>query len=350
GMRIVYDRKSLMEFAAEAIQISPEHPVLIDHFLEDAIEIDVDAVSDGIDTIICGIMEHIEEAGIHSGDSACVLPPHTLKKSMIRLLSESTRAMAKELDVIGLMNVQYAIKDDQLFILEVNPRASRTIPFVSKATGISFAKIATKAMLGKKLKDMGVTQEIIPNHISVKESVFPFDRFPGVDTLLGPEMKSTGEVMGIDIDFGAAYAKSQLATGQKIPLSGKVFISVRDHDQNNICKVAKRFIDMGFSILATRGTAKVLNEHGVTAETVKKVSEGRPHVVDHIKNGDIQLAINTSLGKGPARDGYQIRRAVLERHVPYVTTVAAAMAMASAIEAMQKSRLSINSLQEYHNH
>ncbi len=348
AMKIVYDQKTLEGFAKEAILASPGHPVLIDKFLEDAIEMDVDAISDGRETIICGVMEHIEEAGIHSGDSACVLPPHTLDKDVLRQIKDSTRALAKALNVVGLMNIQYAVKDREVFVLEVNPRASRTIPFVSKATGVPFAKMATKVMLGRTLKELGLTQEIVPHHISVKESVFPFDRFPGVDTLLGPEMKSTGEVMGIDTSFGAAFAKSQLAAGQNLPVQGTVFLSVRDRDKEHVCPVAEQFIKMGFNIVATAGTSRFLQERNISNQPVKKVSEGRPHIVDHIKNGEIQLVINTALGGGPARDGYNIRRAVLEYHVPYVTTVAGAWAMASGVGAMLGEKLSIKSIQEYH--
>ncbi|MBW2645321.1 MAG: carbamoyl-phosphate synthase large subunit [Deltaproteobacteria bacterium] len=348
AMKIVYDQNALEGFTKEAILVSPGHPVLIDKFLEDAIEMDVDAISDGRETIICGVMEHIEEAGIHSGDSACVLPPHTLDRDVLKQIKDSTRALAKELNVVGLMNIQYAVKDSEVFVLEVNPRASRTIPFVSKATGVPFAKMATKVMLGRTLQELGLTQEIVPDHVSVKESVFPFDRFPGVDTLLGPEMKSTGEVMGIDTSFGAAFAKSQLAAGQNLPVHGTVFLSVRDRDKEQICLVAQQFIKMGFNIVATAGTSRFLRERNISNQPVKKVSEGRPHIVDHIKNGEVQLVINTALGSGPARDGYNIRRAVLEYHVPYVTTVAGAWAMASGVGAMLGEKLSIKSIQEYH--
>ncbi|MDL1976992.1 MAG: carbamoyl-phosphate synthase large subunit [Deltaproteobacteria bacterium] len=350
AMKIVYDQKSLKGFTKEAIAASAGHPVLIDKFLEDAIEIDVDAISDGKETIICGVMEHIEEAGVHSGDSACVLPPHTLGKDILKQIRENTRAMAGELAVVGLMNVQYAVKDGKLFVLEVNPRASRTIPFVSKATGIPFARMATKVMLGRSLAELGLTQETIPDHVSVKESVLPFDRFPGVDTLLGPEMKSTGEVMGIDTSFGAAYAKSQLAAGQNLPTTGKVLISVRDRDKESICPIAEKLTRMGFEISATKGTSSYLTTRNTPNHQVKKVSEGRPHIVDHIKNGEVQLVINTSLGGGSARDGYHIRHAALECHVPYVTTVAGALAMVSGIEAISghHKQLSIKSIQEYH--
>ena len=349
AMKIVYDRKELESFTRLAILESSGHPVLIDKFLEDAIEIDVDAVSDGKVTIIGGIMEHIEEAGIHSGDSACVLPPYTLSPSMLDEIINATKAMAIELDVVGLMNVQYAIKNNRLFVLEVNPRASRTIPFVSKATGIPLAKIATKVMLGKTLKELGIVSERIPAHVSVKESVLPFNRFPGVDTLLGPEMKSTGEVMGIDSDFGSAYAKSQFGAGQHLPDKGTVFISVKDNDKQAILPVAYQFNDMGFTIMATRGTSSFLMDQGITNKLVNKVSIGRPHVVDAIKNKEIQLIINTPSGGETKRDGYVIRRAAIKFNIPYTTTIAGAMAMCKGIAAFKKKRLSVKTIQEYNN-
>ncbi len=296
AMKIVYGRNGLENFTKLAIKASPGHPVLIDKFLEDAVEVDVDAVCDGKMAVIGGIMEHIEAAGVHSGDSACVLPTYTLKQSMLDEISQATKAMAYELDVVGLMNVQYAIKNDRLFVLEVNPRASRTIPFVSKATGVPLAKLATKVMLGKTLNELGFTQEKKPDYISVKEAVLPFDRFPDVDTLLGPEMKSTGEVMGIDDDFGTAYVKAQLGAGQKIPREGAVFISVKDGDKPAVLQAASQFHDIGFHIISTSGTSAFLEKHGIPNEKVGKVSMGRPNVVDAIKNGKIQLIINTGSG------------------------------------------------------
>ncbi|MEW5949515.1 MAG: carbamoyl-phosphate synthase large subunit [Thermodesulfobacteriota bacterium] len=349
AMRIIYDDHDLEDFIESAVMASSEHPVLIDKFLEDAVEIDVDAVSDGQETIIGGIMEHIEEAGIHSGDSACVLPPHTLSPDLIDRIKKDTKAMARELNVIGLMNVQYAIKDKDIYVLEVNPRASRTVPFVSKATGVPLAKVATKVMLGKTLRELGLTTEKEIGHIAVKEAVFPFDRFPGVDTLLGPEMRSTGEVMGIDESFGMAFAKSQLAAGQNLPLSGTVFISVRDKDKMAVLPVARKLADIGFKTLATRGTAAFLASNGIACETVHKVSEGRPHVVDHIKNGAIQLVINTSLGASTTRDSYKIRRATLDYRISYTTTIAGARAIAAAIEALLQKKLQVSPVQEYHN-
>jgi carbamoyl-phosphate synthase large subunit len=347
AMKIVYDRQELENFTRLAILESSGHPVLIDKFLEDAIEIDVDAVSDGKTTIIGGIMEHIEEAGIHSGDSACVLPPYTISSPMLDEIINATKAMALELDVVGLMNVQYAIKDNRLFVLEVNPRASRTIPFVSKATGIPLAKIATKVMLGKTLKEQGVVSERIPAHVSVKEAVLPFNRFPDVDTLLGPEMKSTGEVMGIDSDFGSAYAKSQFGAGHLLPDKGTVFISVKDNDKQAILPVASQFNDMGFTIMATRGTSSFLKQKGIANQLVNKVSIGRPHVVDAIMNKEIQLIINTPSGGETKRDGYVIRRAAIKFNIPYTTTIAGAMAMCKGIEALKKKGLTVKTIQEY---
>src|SRR6056297_3147683 len=348
AMKIVYDPKTLENFTRLALIASPDHPVLIDKFLEDAVEVDVDAVSDGQQTIVGGIMEHIEAAGVHSGDSACVLPPYSLTISEIEAVTAATKSMAKELNVIGLMNVQYAIKDGHLFVLEVNPRASRTIPFVSKATGVPLAKIATKVMLGNRLADLGLTEAIIPSHISVKEAVMPFDRFPDVDTLLGPEMKSTGEVMGIDTEFGRAYAKAQIGAGQHLPAEGVVFISVQDSDKAEVLPVAAEFRRIGFRILATRGTAAFLSEQGLASETINKMSAGRPHVVDAILNREIQLVINTGTGDRTRRDGYMIRRAALRLDIPYATTIAGAKAMSRGIAALKQQALSVKPLQAYH--
>jgi carbamoyl-phosphate synthase large subunit len=348
AMEIVYEPAALKTFMAKAVLVSPGHPILIDKFLEEAIEIDVDAVSDGEKTLICGIMEHIEEAGIHSGDSACVLPPYTLRPDQIETIKANTYALARELGVQGLMNIQYAIKDHVLYVLEVNPRASRTIPFVSKATGIPWAKVATRVMLGRSLADQGLTQEIVPRHLSIKESVFPFLRFPGVDTLLGPEMKSTGEVMGIDQDFGLAFAKSQLAAGSSLPLSGTVFISVKDQDKKLILSTARKLAHLGFKILATTGTSRFLTEAGLPNQEVRKVREGRPHVVDRMKNGEIQLVINTTIGSKSVSESYSIRQTALVHRIPYTTTVAGARATAEAIEAMQQKKLSVRTIQEYH--
>ncbi len=348
AMRIVFDSDELTEFMAEAVDVSQGHPVLIDKFLEDAIEIDVDAISDGEICVIGGIMEHVEEAGIHSGDSACVLPPRSLSPEVIESIKSATRAMAAELNVIGLMNVQYAVKDDQLYVIEVNPRASRTVPFVSKATGIPLAKLATKVMTGRKLKDLGLTEDPVVEHISVKESVFPFMKFPGVDTLLGPEMKSTGEVMGIDTSFGMAFAKSQFAAGQHLPLEGVVFMSIRDRDKEASVEIARSLRDNGFEIIATRGTWEYLKAQGVENRRVFKVSQGRPNVVDLMKNGDIALVINTPSGKSTVSDSYQLRRTALEYEIPYFTTIAGAKAAAQAISILVNRPLDVKPVQEYY--
>jgi carbamoyl-phosphate synthase large subunit len=348
-MKIVHDRVDLDAFTRLALQASPEHPVLIDKFLEDAVELDVDAICDGTTTLIGGIMEHIEEAGVHSGDSACVLPPDSIDAELIEEVAAATRAMAMELGVVGLMNVQYAIKDRQLYVLEVNPRASRTVPFVSKATGVPLAKLATRVMLGQSLAQLGYAAERIPAHVSVKEAVLPFDRFPGADTLLGPEMKSTGEVMGIDTDFGRAYAKAQLGAGQRLPLEGTVFLSVEDRHKPALVPVARQLAECGFRILATRGTSAFLTDQGIANQPINKVSSGRPHVVDAIKNQEIHLVINTGSGGfgQTQRDGFEIRRAAIKYRVPYATTLAGARAMARGIAAMKRQDLGVRALQEY---
>jgi carbamoyl-phosphate synthase large subunit len=348
AMQIVYDRASLEAFTSEAFRASPDHPILIDQFLADAIEIDVDAISDGETTIIGGIMEHIEEAGVHSGDSACVLPPQGLPLSLLEEIKAQTSALAKELGVVGLMNIQFAVKGDEIYVLEVNPRASRTIPFVSKATGVPLAKLATKVMLGRTLQELGLTHEVEPAHVSVKEAVFPFDRFPEVDVLLGPEMKSTGEVMGIDDDFGKAFAKSQLAAGQHLPTGGSVFVSVKDADKDEANSFVHQLHDLGFDFLATRGTSRSLQDAGIANRLVKKIAEGRPNVTDRIKNGEIRLVINTPSGKESAGSSRIIRRTVLRYGLPYATTLAGACAMASGIEAMIKRGLTVRSLQDFH--
>ncbi len=348
AMKIVYDRNDLENFTRLALAASPDHPVLIDKFLEDAVEVDVDAIADGTVTVIGGIMEHIEAAGVHSGDSACVLPPYSLKSSDIEEISAATKAMARELNVVGLMNVQYAIKDGRLYVLEVNPRASRTVPFVSKATGVPLAKLATKIMTGKTLAELGFTKEVHPAHISVKEAVLPFNRFPDVDILLGPEMKSTGEVMGIDMDFGRAYAKSQIGAGQNLPTQGAVFISVQEQDKPSALTVARQFADMGFAIVATRGTSDYFRAGGVENRLINKVSAGRPHVVDAIMNREIQFVINTGTGDKIRRDGYMIRRAALKFNIPYATTIAGASAMCRGISAIKEKALTVAPIQAYH--
>ncbi len=348
AMKIVYQAAELENYFRLAMVASEEHPVLIDKFLEDAVEVDVDAISDGQQTVIGGIMEHIEAAGVHSGDSACVLPPHSLNEVMQQEIMQATKAMALELKVIGLMNVQYAVKNATLYVLEVNPRASRTVPFVSKATGVPLAKLATQVMLGRRLAEIGFTREVTPAHVSVKEAVLPFNRFPDVDTLLGPEMKSTGEVMGIDDDFGRAYAKAQIGAGVNLPLEGTVFISVQDVDKAAILPAAQLLAESGFAIIATTGTAEFLFGHGIATGVIKKVSGGRPHVVDAIKNGEIQLVINTGSGDRSQRDGYEIRRAAIKYAIPYATTVAGARAMSQGIAALKEREPGVKALQAYH--
>jgi carbamoyl-phosphate synthase large subunit len=346
-MRIVYTDEGIKEFMKAVGGTILEHPVLIDKFLQDAIEVDVDAICDGTMTVIGGIMEHIEEAGIHSGDSSCVLPPHTLSEELIDEIKRATKAMAKELGVIGLMNVQYAVKKRDLYVLEVNPRASRTVPFVSKATGVPLAKLATKVMLGATLPELGLTEEVAIAHWAVKEAVFPFDRFPNVDTLLGPEMKSTGEVMGIDDNLGLAIAKSYLAAGSRLPTSGNVFISVRDSDKKALVPVAKALVDLGFAILATEGTADYLKKSDVICEKVNKISQGRPHILDRIMDNDISWIVNTSFGKRTTEDSYTIRRAALDFHIPYTTTATGAAALVRALKEVQGSSIGVNPVQYF---
>jgi carbamoyl-phosphate synthase large subunit len=348
AMEIVYDEDSIRSYMERAVKASPDHPILVDKYLNDAIEVDVDAVSDGGDVVVGGVMEHIEEAGIHSGDSACSLPPYSLSSGIIEEIKRQTRALAKELGVIGLMNVQFAVKKNEIYILEVNPRASRTIPFVSKSTGVPLAKVAAKVMSGKTLRELGITGEKSVRHVAVKEAVFPFDKFPGVDTILGPEMKSTGEVMGIDEDFGRAYAKAQIASNNRLPLSGKIVISIRDEDKPGICEIVRRLFAAGFSVIATRGTAAFLDNKGLPVEVINKVAEGRPHIVDLIKNKEITFVINTVSGAQAQKDSFSIRRSALQYGVPYTTTVAGARAVVNAIESMRKKQISIKSIQEYH--
>ncbi len=348
AMEIVYDQSMLCEFMETAVDVSPGHPILIDEFLEDAIELDVDAICDGRLTVVGGIMEHIEEAGIHSGDSSCVLPPIGIARDVQEEIKRQTRLLARELGVVGLMNIQFALQKGNIYILEVNPRASRTVPFVSKAIGVPLAKLATKVMLGMTLQELGFDAEIEPRHVSVKEAVFPFSRFPKVDILLGPEMKSTGEVMGIGDNFGVAFAKAQSAAGYELPTGGTVFISVHDRDKPAVLPVAAKFSKLGFQLIATKGTAGFLRDHGIAVQSVYKLKEGRPHVVDHIKNGKIQLVINTSLGKKTSSDAYEIRRTTLIYNIPYTTTIAAARAMAEAVEELQRGDWDVKTIQEYH--
>ena len=348
AMEIVYDEPSLREYMKRAVKVSPEHPVLVDKYLEDAVELDVDAISDGKDVVIGGVMEHIEEAGIHSGDSACSLPPHSLRRPLIRKVIRQTKALAKELKVIGLMNVQFAVKHKDIYILEVNPRGSRTIPFVGKATGVPLAKLAAKVMAGKTLKSLGFTKEKKITHIAVKEAVFPFDRFYGVDTILGPEMKSTGEVMGIDDNFGLAFGKSQISSGNKIPLTGKIFISLKDKDKPPSVPIVKKLLKLGLSVVATRGTAEFLQKHGLRVEVVNKVAEGRPHIVDLIKNKEVHFVINTVSGAQAQKDSFSIRQSALQYRVPFTTTMSGAIAAVNAIEMLKKKKFHIKSIQQYH--
>lgn len=348
AMRVVFDEGELEEYMTHAVDVSPEHPVLIDRFLEGAIEIDVDAVCDGEEVFIGGIMEHIEEAGVHSGDSACSLPPYSIKEEAIETIRSQTQALALELNVLGIINIQFAVKDDVVYVLEVNPRGSRTIPFVSKAIGIPLAKIASKVIAGRKLKDLNIDGKKQIKHIAVKEAVFPFVRFHGTDTILGPEMKSTGEVMGVDVDFGKAFAKAQMATEGGLPLSGTVFISVKDRDKPSIVDIAHKLHDLGFKIFATRGTAKAIAEENTPVTTVLKEYEGRPNVIDHLKNNEIQMVINTSEGKISQEESYNIRRYAIVSGIPYFTTVPGAIAAESAIKSMSNGELDVKSIQEYY--
>ncbi|WP_237227024.1 carbamoyl-phosphate synthase large subunit [Rubinisphaera sp. JC750] len=340
AMQICYEETALLKYMTEAVDASPDHPVLVDKFLQDAIEVDVDAISDGETTIVGGIMEHIEEAGIHSGDSACAIPPHSLSEETLEEIREATKALARELNVRGLMNIQFAVKEIdgnyEVYVLEVNPRASRTSPFVSKATGMSLARIAAKVMAGVSLKEQGITEGITPKHTSVKESVFPFSRFPGVDIVLGPEMLSTGEVMGIDDGFAQAFAKSQLASGSTIPSEGKIFISMAGDFKERMIEPARRLTELGFELVATSGTGAVLKEAGVPVETVKKLQEGRPNLLDFMANGEIAYIFNTPSKRGPASDEGRIRAASVAYGVPCVTTLPGCLAVTQALEAFAK--------------
>jgi len=356
AMQIVYSDAELQHYMRFAVEASPERPVLVDRFLEDATEVDVDCIADvgrferpeeGT-IVIGGILEHIEFAGVHSGDAAMVLPPHTLSQEVIQVIREYTHAMARELKVIGLMNVQYAVKGETVYVLEVNPRASRTVPFVSKAIGFPLAKLAAKVMAGKSLKELGFTQEIWPAYWAVKESVFPFNRFHGQDILLSPEMRSTGEVMGLDENLGIAYAKSQVAAGGPLPASGRVFISVSDAHKNEVAEVGRLFADLGFELVATGGTALVLEKAGLKVRRIFKLTEGRPHAVDLLKNREIQLVINTPAGQLPRADEVKIRTTAVYTGTPIMTTISGAKAAALGIAALRKNGYSVRTLQEYH--
>ena len=347
AMRIVYDGEALERYMKEAVQVSGDDPVLIDRYLSDAIEVDVDALADGKDVYVAGIMEHIEEAGIHSGDSACALPPYSLKADMVDELERQTAMLAKALNVVGLMNVQFAIKDGEIYILEVNPRASRTVPFVAKATGVPIAKIAARVMAGETLASFNLGKRPVTNHVAVKEAVFPFARFPGVDIVLGPEMKSTGEVIGLDKDFARAFAKSQLASGCVLPTSGTAFLSVKEGDKEILVEIGRKLLGMGFKLIATSGTADHLRLRGLDVSNINKVLEGRPHCVDAMVNGDVQLVVNTTHGNQSLNDSFSIRRTALVRNIPHYTTVAGARAAAEAIEALRTRPLEVAPLQSY---
>lgn len=347
-MEIVHSLEQLERYMHTAVQVSGDSPVLLDSFLQDAVEVDVDAICDGDRVYVAGIMEHIEEAGIHSGDSACSLPPYNLKPEIIAELKRQTNLLAHGLKVVGLMNIQFAVKGDDIYILEVNPRASRTVPFVAKATGIPIAKIAARVMAGEKLDELNVPEDTpVLDHVAVKEAVFPFSRFPGVDIILGPEMKSTGEVMGIDKDFPTAFAKAQQGASVQLPTEGGAFISVRDRDKEAISGVAKKLVASGFELIATSGTGKYLKEQGLAVRIVNKVPEGRPHCVDTIQNGDIQLVINTTEGAQAISDSFSIRRSALVLNIPHYTTVAGADAAVRAIDVLKKGTLAVSPLQDY---
>jgi len=346
AMEIVHDHSQLQKYINEAVKVSGNNPVLIDSFLRNAIEVDVDAISDGNDTYIAGIMEHIEEAGIHSGDSACALPPQTLNKNIINEIITQTTILAKSLNVIGLMNIQFAIQENKIFILEVNPRGSRTIPFVAKATGVPLAKIASQIMIGKKLSNFKIQNQNL-NHISVKEAVFPFARFPGTDVILGPEMKSTGEVMGIGSTFGEAFAKSQLGASIELPINGQVFISIKNDDKQKIIPIAQSLYNLGFKICATSGTAKVLNDNKIQTNYIKKVIEGRPNAVDAMLSGEIQLVINTVEGSNSIKDSFSLRQTALLNKIPYYTTLQGANAATLAIKVIKEEVITVKSLQSY---
>jgi carbamoyl-phosphate synthase large subunit len=345
-MEIVYKEEELRTYMHSAVKVSEDAPVLLDHFLSAAIEVDIDAVSDGSQVVIGGIMQHIEQCGVHSGDSACSLPPYSLPADVQDLMREQVKAMAVELGVVGLMNTQLAYQDGKIYVIEVNPRASRTVPYVSKCIGVSLAKVAARCQAGISLAEQGFTEEIVPKHFHVKEAVFPFNKFPAVDPILGPEMKSTGEVMGVGATFGEAYGKSQLGAGSKLPEGGRAFISVRDVDKSGVVAVAKNLLELGFSLVATRGTAKVLSAAGFDVDVVNKVVEGRPHVVDMIKNDEVTLIINTTEGRQATRDSAPIRRSAEARRVYYTTTLAGGEAVAMALRA--GGEIEVRRLQDLH--
>ncbi len=348
-MEIVYSDRELKHYMTYAVDVEPDHPILVDKFLENAVEVDVDALADHTGKVVIGgIMEHIEQAGIHSGDSACSIPHTSLSPAAVATIRTWTEKLAVTLQVVGLMNIQYAVQGEQVYILEANPRASRTVPYVSKATGVPLAKIASLVVSGETLESLGVVSEIVPKHIAVKEAVLPFNKFPGSDTLLGPEMRSTGEVMGIDTDFGKAFAKAEIAAGVDLALEGTVFISMNERDKKAAVPVVKDFIDLGFKIVATSGTRQVLQENGIQdVELILKVHEGRPHVIDWIKNKQIQLIINTPTGEESQTDARQIRRMALDYKLPIITTIAGAKATVAAIRSLQSETFDVKALQDY---
>jgi carbamoyl-phosphate synthase large subunit len=348
GMEVIYDEEMLIKYAKEAIQVSPEYPMLIDRFLENAIECEVDALCDGKETFVAAVMEHIEHAGIHSGDSACTIPTRTIKSGHLETINQWTSKIARELKVVGLINIQFAICEDQLYILEANPRASRTVPLVSKTIGIPLARIATLLMLGRKLSDF---PELAPRklaYVSVKEAVFPFNMFPEVDPVLGPEMRATGEVMGMGQDFGTAFFKAQESTGTKLPTGGNVLITVSDAAKEELLPIALKLAQLGFNILATEKTCRFLKEKGIEARPIKKLHEGRPNIADAMKNRQINLVINTPIGRKSAYDDSYIRTLAIQYKIPYVTTMAAARATVDGIESVKKGLGEPKSLQEYH--
>ena len=348
AMEIVHEEQTLRRYIRTAAEASPERPILVDRFLEDATEVDVDCIADSETCVIGGVMEHIEQAGIHSGDSACVIPTFSLSTEVLATIKNATKAMARELEVRGLMNVQFAVKDEEVYVLEVNPRASRTVPFVSKAIGKPLAKFAARVMAGQTLKELNFTEEILPEHYSVKEAVFPFIKFPGIDITLGPEMRSTGEVMGIDADLGIAYAKAQMSAQPPLPSSGNVFISVKDSDKRSVVPIASEFADLGFTIYATGGTAKVLREAGIPAKLLYKLQEGRPNILDLIKNDEMHFIINTPSGQQPRKDEVVIRSAAVAARVAMMTTLRGAQASSAAIRALKAAGYGVKSLQDYH--
>jgi len=349
GMAIVYDMGTLDRYMTNAVDAAPEHPVLIDKFVEDAFELDVDAVADETGAVVIGgIMEHIEEAGIHSGDSSCVVPPYLVAERHLSTIRDYTRRIARALKVVGLMNIQYALKDDVVYVLEVNPRASRTVPYLSKATGVPLAKMAALVMAGKTLSQLGLEEDLEVSGVFVKTPVFPFVRFPGVDTILGPEMKSTGEVMGGSTTFGAAFAKAMQAAGQRLPEKGTAFISVNNDDKPNVLPIARNLAEIGFAIVATRGTAAYLRAHGIPVEVVFKVNEGRPNIVDHILNNQVQMIVNTPLGRESFFDDRAMRRVAMLHNVPCITTLTGASAAVEAIRALRTHALEVTAIQDYH--